>query len=761
MRCTWIVHGAICCSGWVICRFAVAVLIGLPLLAVPRHSQATQQPVAPDLQRAQAALDSGSIEDAIRIAERYVARERRDPMGFLVLGDAYARRMPAGRFRALEAYRNAQRIAPADPEPPYRMAQMGLWLGGADGERIARESLERVLEIDAHYRDAWSLWLTVYRNSGGRRKMVARLAQQRDHPLIRARIAQLLIEDESYTAADRLLDSALAVDPTNVAWLALRAQSAFEAADSGVGMTFYRRALANAEHDSTDALWRQVIGIAMPAEIAAWWGRIPSEHKGGWLESFWARRSPNLFAGVNARIAEHFARLRHARKRFPLLHPLIHYHRDARGRTLELQPSQAERALHLRCEVGVFAMAPTNAGAVIPGISRAGDGAAASGALAYLTDEERQHISTTLRLGGRVSPSVTAALKEEGPFALAPGIFAPLGLDLRNVDSIASRVGYNLATGLDDRGLMFLRFGPPEKLVIGADNTVDPACATTELERWRYPGWGEVRFSRPSAFSKGLRTTPEMVFRPMNGEQFETMKLGLTRDAPSEPAPLEFGVWTAHFRNADPRLADVVVFTTRGEAAGALVADVGGARGGPSLAGYVTLPAKPGRYVLLVHARVADTLGRQTLAARVRDFGLGPGVSDLVVSSPWATTAMDRAEMLRHTRRDLTFRAGETVRVYAELYGLTRSGNELAYHATYRLLKSGEPARDIVREEWPAAVTFEFDRARRADTTAVEIETLDIDPQHLAPGTYLLRLEIRDNIAGRSLGRSTIALTVR
>jgi len=735
------------------------VLVGL--VVVPH--QAPQDTLPPPLAAAVHALATDSIEQAIRFAERYTQKAPRDPRGFLVLGDAYARRMPAGRFRALDAYRVARRLSRHDPDPPYRIATLGLWLGGDDGERIAREELEHVLELDPLYKDAWGLWLTLYRNGGGRRTMIARLGPQRAHPLVRARIAQLLVEDGAYARADRLLDSALAVDSSNPGWLALRAQSALEGGDTANGIAHYQRALAHAERDSANVLWHQVIGIATPDEVRAWWAGVPAERKGGWLEGFWARRNPNLFAGVNGRIVEHFARLRYAREHFPLLHPLVAYHRNARARALNLEPSSPERRFHVRCEMYQSAMDPSAAGTIVPGVSSARDKARVFGALAYLTDEEMEQVRTKLRMGGRVSAAVEQAIAEEGPFALAPAIFAPLGLDVRDLDSTAARIGYNLATGLDDRGLMYLRFGPPDKVVLGGDNTVDPKCATTELERWRYAQWGEVRFARPSAFSEGLRTTPEMVFRPMNPDQFETMKLGLTRDAPSEPAPLEFGVWTAHFLTvADPRLTDLVVITTKGEVAALLVAAQGRAPDArPAREGYVTLRAAPGRYVLLAHARQGDTLGRQSLAVWIRGFGFAPGVSDLLAASPWPAATVDRDAMLLHVRRDLTFRAGESVRVYAELYGLDQTAGRIDYRATYRLLKTADPARDILREQWPGAISFEFDRARPMAGRPVEVELLDVDPRYLPAGTYLLRLEIRDNVAGTSVGGSTIALVVR
>src|SRR5207245_3336135 len=93
----------------------------------------------------------------------------------MILGDAHAAHMPTGRFRALESYRQAKQLLPHDPEPPYRIALMGLWLGGDDGERIAREGLERVIELDPLYRDAWYQCITLYWIARGVWKMSVRM----------------------------------------------------------------------------------------------------------------------------------------------------------------------------------------------------------------------------------------------------------------------------------------------------------------------------------------------------------------------------------------------------------------------------------------------------------------------------------------------------------------------------------------------------------------------------------------------------------
>jgi len=716
-------------------------------------AQAKQDSVPRQLVAAHAALDSGRVEEAITLAERYTSSHDRDPRGFLLLGDAYAARMPAGRFRALEAYRRAKQLAPRDPEPPYRLAQMGLRLGGDDGERIAREGLERVMELDPLYKDAWDDWLTLYHSAGGRRQMIKRLTSRQDDLVVRGRMALLMIEEEAYGEADHLLDALLAIDSTNVTWLAWRAQSAFEARDTLAGLVYYRRALDSASNDSTDALWRQVVGIATPGEIRAWQTGVPLERKGPWLESFWARRNPNLFAGINHRIAEHFARLRYARAHYPLLHPLVSYHRSALARTLSLEPSQGEREFNLRCEV-FQALPPYTGGRLpLPGVSSVRDGARVEpDPLALLTTEEKEALPGPTR----------RALVLQG-FNVSPTVFAPMGLDLRDVDSIAARIGYNLATGLDDRGVMYLRFGPPDKVTVGGDSQLDPQCSTFDLERWHYAAWGEVRFARPSALSHGLRTTPEMVFRPMNERQLEGLKLGVTRNASSEPAPLDFGIWTAQFRSERSiSMTDVVVVTTRGEVAAALVGATGGAAEiRESATGHVTLTASPGRYALLAHARDADTVGRQELGITLRSFQAAPAVSDLLLANSWPAETTGRSGMLAHLGRDLTFGEGDAVRVYAELYGLHPDAGAIRYHVTYRILRSDDLLRDIARDTWPQAVSLEFDRVVSPSADGPVVETLDLSPQQVRRGSYLLRVEAWDEIGRVQVGRATAAFRIR
>lgn len=717
-------------------------------------------------------MADGNIDVAIRLSRQYNSRNPRDPAGFVALGDALFRRMPAGRFEALRAYETAQRLAPSDPMTPYRMAEVGLFLGGDDGESIARRGLERVLSIDPTYADAWDLWLTLFRGGGYRRQMIDRLRRgAAPNAYIAPRVATLLIEEERYSEADSVLDAALASAPRDPGLNALRAQSALETEDVPAGLRHYRTALANASEDSAQVLWKQVVGIAASDEILAW-RSVPPDQRGRWLETFWARRHPNLFAGINERIVEHFARLRYARSHYALLHPLVSYHRTQLARALSLEPSRGEREFHQRCEAVEIQLPPNLQTPRDPRTGRP----LRRAALAQMSDEQ---IAQALGLQPGISRATDRARTALSPLALLTdaerargeyltglpiprALLAPLNMDLRSVDSVAARIGYNLAMGLDDRGVMYLRFGAPEGMLLGGSNNADPQCNSMDIERWRYSELGEVRFARPSAFSGGERVVPDMVFRSMNQEQFDVMRSGLTRDASSQPAPLPFGVWTAQFADtSNVDRATLVVVATRGALAASVIGVLSGAdevrTGGQ---GIVGISRPPGRYVMLAQVNDSGQLGRQTLRVHIRSVAGRAGLSDLLLAEAWDTPPVGRADVLQHVSRTLTFTAGQPIRSYAEVYGLVASDERWRFVVRYSILRTDDQWRDIAREDWPNPAQIAFVREVMASGRFAP-EVLDITPDQIPAGRYLLRLIVEDLVAQRSLGSRTIAFTVR
>lgn len=254
---------------------------------------------------------------------------------------------------------------------------------------------------------------------------------------------------------------------------------------------------------------------------------------------------------------------------------------------------------------------------------------------------------------------------------------------------------------------------------------------------------------------------PEMTFRPMNERQFITMKLGLMADATSEPAPLSFGVWTAQFRDRrDTSRTDLLVVSTIGEVAAALVGGSGEMDRAEGPAGWTVLSGGAGRYELLAHARTIVGLGRQALSVTLRSFAEQAAVSDLLLAKAWSGDA-DRDAMLARLTPSLTFDAGDTLRSYAEIYGLPGRDGAVSYSTTYLILRSDNPQHDVGLEEWPNAQSLQYERLRPASTGPVEVETVNFLPSQIPSGRYLLRLEVRELPSGHLIGRATSAFDVR
>lgn len=261
-------------------------------------------------------------------------------------GRAELARGPGHRFRALEAFRRAARLSPADPAPHYWIGRVGMELLGADGAAIARRGLERAIALDPDYADAWDLWLRLYRGPAERARMIDLLRPHAADRGVRARIAWLLVEGGACAAADSILDE-LSRELPDPRWAAWRADCAFQQGEDDRGLRLYAEAVAAAAADSSGALWAQVEEIARPAERERYRSAKPDELP-AFFEAFWAYRDPDLFTAANERIAEHFRRRAQARERFHLRQPLALYHHSARYRRnvsalgADAQPELAE-----------------------------------------------------------------------------------------------------------------------------------------------------------------------------------------------------------------------------------------------------------------------------------------------------------------------------------------------------------------------------------------------------------------------------------
>ncbi len=548
-----------------------------------------------------------------------------------------------------------------------------------------------------------------------------------------------LVWEQEFVTVEHRLDSLLARSPRNASFLALKAEVALMTGDTAAGLAYYHSALENASTDEAGMLWRQAVGIASPEEVEQW-PNIAPEDRGRWLEAFWASRNPNLFAGINGRIVEHFERLRFARSQHELLNPWGVAFRSPQMRAMSLEPSASERRAYFLCEA-----------------------------------------STPL---GNSPIESRPAAGQDGVFDTT---YAALARDFRSMDSTAARVDYNLATGLSDRGVMYLRFGEPDVILAGADNTVGEEAVdqifpirgrpTTirntlgvcsrlagSVEKWTYFGVGTIRFSRPADFEDNNTmsfATGRMLFRPMNSEQFQLTETALTEDATSELALLEFGVWTARFKesNRSNRSAIFVISSTEDLAVSLSSPSNGILNTHLGSEGVVSVVENPGEYMMLIHARADSLLGRKQRLVSFPVYREGLALSDLLLAPSWPGTTR-RSGMIDRVRRNLTFHEGETPRAYLEIYGLdSRRTDETSYRVSYSLLKFNGNVAGVREGDWNEAVRFEFDRLPVAGETGV-VETLDISPDHLPEGKYLLKVAVDDIHAGTRVESAPIGFEV-
>lgn len=240
-----------------------------------------------------------------------------------------------GRWQADTFLTRAGELDPDNPEPFYYLGQVGIALRGDDGEWISRRGLTRVLALEPGYRDAWSLWLGLYRGENERRAGVAALARHTGESAADLWRSQLLIELGEYDEARPILEGLIARAPPDPAPRALLAQLLYEMGLDAAAEPVYEAALLRAAADTDAVLWRQVRSTASPGERQTW-GRTPPGGHTAFFRRFWAFRRPDLRAALNGRIGEHFRRLREARRAYPLLHPnsLYFHSRTYRG----LQP---------------------------------------------------------------------------------------------------------------------------------------------------------------------------------------------------------------------------------------------------------------------------------------------------------------------------------------------------------------------------------------------------------------------------------------
>ncbi|MDH3495297.1 MAG: GWxTD domain-containing protein [Gemmatimonadota bacterium] len=647
------------------------------------------------LARAESLLVQGRLPEARRLLEQADRHTPDDPDILMLLGRVHLEWPVVGRFKAWRLFDRAAELRPDDPEPRYQQMRVGLRLGGADGERLTRDAILRVLAILPEYRDVWDTWRSLYRGPGHRRRAVAVLAAYRD-PVATHRLAALWIELEAYAEADSALATLTARDPGDPGPWALRAQAALERGDTAAGVAHYDRAVAAAARDTAQVLWRQIAPIASPREEGEYAVATP-QSRPAFFRAFWARRDPDLTTPVNERLVEHFARLRRARRDFPLLHPTSRFHEAPSWRTLQ--------------------------------------GAVAGTVL----QQSREFFSGSQVIPGR--SVFEDELQELG-----------LGVDVRDLPEPEPITRYR-RLGFDGRGLIYVRFGRPDHRYV--------APRGGDVEGWRYRvdrRTVTVIFARATAaasFRGGPLMGGDFVVYPTSLRELHNAALMLERDESSIRADRRLAAWVAFFRAADATAAaaglqDVLLGIAADTAAVAAWdpqdREVARTHGPTPL----TITLRHGRYRFGADARVDGALGR--LRGSMDVPALAPGwlaVSSLLAAVTSEPTP-DRQAMARHMPADVVLRrGGRPLTLFAEVYDLPDADGVARYEAHYTFEPVGGGP----------SVTFAFPRTVPAGV--VVIERLLVEPGQVPPGAYRITLRVRDHVLGLTAPAVTLLITLR
>jgi len=491
-------------------------------------------------------------------------------------------------------------------------------------------------------------------------------------------------------------DSLLAAVKAGVTVYLARAEANFQAGRDSSGYAWYDSALAYADVDSTGAMWDAVWMIATPGEIRAQDSTPPGERR-QFFERFWSKRDANLVTAGNERIAEHFRRIAYARRYFRMLHPLNLYN-----------TSPLYRALITQAQRDYLQQQAQQSGEPYPGFE-----------------------ADRMLAGSRQLPDV------------APGAATSSAL-----------------AGIDARGLVYVRLGPPAQRVRGFLDPLhqDVPGNALDLEGWLYhtpEGTLTIGFRRGSGSTDAAMAAGDFIFLPSNRRQAWSTKVALGIDQTAVLAPLEARAWSAFFKSPDLGLTDAY-YKAKGDSAAVVLWDANDQPVRASGVGLLQLAVPPGRYALGLDVVSAGVLGRARRETSIPRFSqVDLGLSSLALAP--AASLLDRDAALRDMPADLVYPVDTPLAAYVEVYGLTA---DQSGRSQYRVRYEFEPVRALparlLRGGRP--VVFEFDRS--AALTLVR-ERLILEPGKVPAGRYRVTVVVTDlqrNVKSKS---AALEVTIR
>ncbi len=707
-----------------LCLLALPVLFSLIIQPSQAH---TAQPQAL-LAEADKLLEDGDTGAALKIctaASKSADRQER-LAGLIGLGKVY-RQIPGKRMESLRKLRQAQAMEPEDMEVLYETALTGFALKESSGATIADNALAKIICQDPRYRDAYLLWRV--KNRGRSLENMEKAANcLPSHIASHSELNRLwldiaydwfaMFKTENSLAA---LDSLLGVAPEHKPQerFLLRARCLLEDGDTLAFEDYYRQALRAAEQEGDfQRLIIEAKTIFTPDELSSLKSLGSAKQVATFLRVFWRNKDPDPVTLHNERLVEHYQRLRTAELEYKMLTP----------------------------------------------------------------DGLVQNSDSYLRL---------MSMRERPTFVFrTDGVKGePEPYDYDPVRIIGDK---GQAMGLDHRGLFFVRHGMPDNMWRehikekgdGFTSTLSKPLVSNyysgyvtghNAEIWHYKG-------TKLTFKRGLGTGGFLIY-PNGGHGQLDIERALNTQTYQDPLPVKpQNFYSAAFRRADNRL-DLEFYQSvpvkdshSAEPPKALVAlydrslnelarDSSVSVAAPSPDGELwlavhSIPVDPADYSFGLSVALPDVRAAVKSNIRLEPIsGRNLSLSGIVmgVHSEEEQGAYSRGTVKILPRPSLEFGLDELVETFLEVYNLRPGRNGRRQYEVHAIVVLLEQDRNhvgkllekfrMLGQERGTELTMEFERSPTTDDFVVA-EFFSINTAELLPGSYLLRIEVKDKLNG-------------
>lgn len=306
-------------------RLWIAVATAVAWASDPPHARAQEADAW--FERGRAALASGDAWDARGHLERALREGYPRGAGNRALAEAWL----ALDNRLFDARDALERALEAEPDSTgwwYLLADINLRLDGGDADPRARAAFHEVFRRDPGYRDAWARWSRMSWEPDDLEKTAAILGERLDaayEPEIGLRRIDVLCDAGDYdgAAAEAARFRRQAGTRSNDPRLAYY-EGVIEAArgDEVAGAETYFEGLRGADTESALApFYGDVEPLLTPGELESWRGRTTGG-KRDFLLAWWNARDPRPLSTGHARWAEQQRRIQVARDVYRWRRPL-------------------------------------------------------------------------------------------------------------------------------------------------------------------------------------------------------------------------------------------------------------------------------------------------------------------------------------------------------------------------------------------------------------------------------------------------------